>query len=405
MNDRLQKRWGIIGDGQLARMLALAAYPLGIRPILLTSDANSSAGQTCPLQVRGSVQSRTDLHALLSQVDYAIIESEFVNCDALEATNLANKVIPSVSAIRVLQNKLEQKKLLKRLEISTSALFEQSEINSLWLDRILSKDHPAVVLKFATLGYDGKGVCVLNKDTDDRKKAETFLELAKERNIQVFAEEKVDFTHEVAMVAVRSSHGEFISYPLVISEQTAGICNRVTGPATALGVDPQFEKTARAWCERIATDLQIVGTFAVEFFITKGGSLLVNEIAPRVHNSGHYTQNAGCVSQFENHWRAVCGMPLGSTRTTPFFAMQNILGLPGRFSKESAPLPKATERTAIHWYGKSGMSQGRKLGHINGSCLNLSDQDRVLEQLSQVLKLWQTETEAKIPLSNLELKL
>jgi 5-(carboxyamino)imidazole ribonucleotide synthase len=110
-----QKRWGIIGDGQLARMLALAAYPLGIRPVVLTGDQSSPAGQVCPLIVRGHPGSRDDLHTLLSQVDGAIIESEFVNCDALEATGLADKVVPSLKSIRLLQNKLSQKKLLNEL--------------------------------------------------------------------------------------------------------------------------------------------------------------------------------------------------------------------------------------------------------------------------------------------------
>lgn len=402
MIDRHENRWGIIGDGQLARMLALAAYPLGIRPVLLTSDAHSSAGQVCPQQVRGSVHSKTDLHALLSQVDFAVIESEFVNCDALEGTTLAHKVMPGISTIRTLQNKFEQKKLLKRLGISTSPFYEQTEINSLWLDRLFAKGHPAVVLKFATLGYDGKGVCILSQNEADRAKAEAFLALANERKIDVFAEDRVDFVKEVAMVAVRSVNENMVVYPLVVSEQTQGICNRVMGPATSLEVDPHLEVTAMKWCERIAKELQIVGTFAVEFFVTKGGSLLVNEIAPRVHNSGHYTQNAGCVSQFENHWRAVTGMALGSTKTKPFFAMQNLLGPPGILSKDSTPIPHTTAHTTMHWYHKAGVSPGRKLGHINGYADTLDEKNKVLKECAQVLDNWHSVTRERIPQTILE---
>lgn len=396
-------RWGIIGDGQLARMLALDAYPMGIRPVLLTADANSSAGQVCPQQVRGSVNATTDLHALLAQVDHAVIESEFVNCDALEATGMASKVIPKVAAIRVLQNKLEQKRLLQRLNISTSPLHEPTEITSLWLDKILAPGRAPVVLKFATLGYDGKGVCVLKGDASDRKRAEEFCALAAERNIVVYAEDRVDFLQEAAIVAVRSAHGEIAFYPLVASEQTNGICNRVVGPAKEAGIEPSFEGMAKKWCELIAKELDIVGVFAIEFFVTRGGSLLVNEIAPRVHNSGHYTQDAGCVSQFANHWRAVAGLPLGSTKTVPFFAMQNLLGPAGVFSKENPPQPTGNRDVRVHWYAKAGISPGRKLGHLNVTAMSGTDKADALSSLKAAHARWQDETVTKIPPSSMEL--
>lgn len=401
---RQGQRWGIIGDGQLARMLALEAYPLGIRPVLLTADANSSAGQVCPLQVRGSVSAKTDLHALLAQVDYAIIESEFVNCDALEGTGMAQKVVPNINAIRVLQNKLEQKRLLKRLGISSSQYYEQTEISSLWLDRLLQPSRTApVVLKFATLGYDGKGVCVLKGDATDRKTAEEFLSKAAERRIEVYAEDRVDFVQEAAMIAVRGLGGEMAFYPLVSSEQVNGICNKVIGPAKEVGIDPSFEPLAQKWCGSIAKELNIVGVFAVEFFVTRGGSLLVNEIAPRVHNSGHYTQDAGCVSQFANHWRAVTGMALGSTKTVPFFAMQNILGPAGLFSKESAPSPGTAKDVRVHWYAKAGISAGRKLGHLNVAILSASEKTEALSALKSVHARWHDETISKILPATMEL--
>ncbi len=397
---RHEQRWGIIGDGQLARMLALEAYPLGIRPVLLTSDANSSAGQVCPLQVRGSIHSKTDLHALLAQVDYAVIESEFVNCDALDDTSMSQKIVPSIAAIRTLQNKLEQKKLLKRLNISTSPFYESSD---LWLDRVIQAGKPPVVLKFATLGYDGKGVCILKGDATDREVAEKFCALAAERRIAVYAEDRVDFIKEAAMVAVRGLDGAMAYYPLVHSEQMDGICNLVSGPTKEVGIEPAFETLAQKWCEKIAVELNYVGVFAVEFFITRGGSLLVNEIAPRVHNSGHYTQDAGCVSQFANHWRAVTGMTLGSTITVPFFAMQNILGPKGVYSKDQAPLPVGNEQVRTHWYAKAGISAGRKLGHLNVACVSATDKASALASLKKVHAQWHDETITKIPPSTMEL--
>ena len=388
-----QQRWGILGDGQLARMLALAAYPLGVRPVVLTGDPSSSAGQVSPLIVRGHVDSRDDLHAILSQVDGAVIESEFVDCDAIEATGLADKVNPPLSCIRVLQNKLEQKKLLNHLGIPTSRLYEKSTADEFeWIRQLTENGAKKVVIKFAKLGYDGKGVLVLNaQGPADLERADEFLIGAKKRQIPVYAEDKVDFKRELAMVAVRSKDGDFKTWPLVISEQRNGICDRVTGPATNLGVTPDLASMAQNYCVKIASHLALVGVMAVEFFETPDGRLLVNEIAPRVHNSGHYTLDAGCSSQFENHWRAVLNLPLGSTETAPFFVMQNVLGIPEVTSKECVSAPVAGGLSHVHWYGKRGVSPGRKLGHITAICHQVTDKGDALSSIHSTYGRWQEE--------------
>lgn len=388
-----QKKWGIIGDGQLARMLALEAYPLGIRPVVLTGDASSPAGQVAPLQVRGHVDNRDDLHALLSQVDGAVIESEFVNCDALEATGLSDKVFPRVSVIRVLQNKLEQKKLLLTLGIDSSKFYERhGEDAEAWIRKLTSDGRSPVVFKFATFGYDGKGVLVLSGNGEsDIEKALDFMTIAQKRRITVYAEDRVQFERELAMIAVRHAEGEIKTWPLVISEQRGGICEKVTGPATALGIDPKIEAAAQIACEKIGASLGIIGVFALEFFLTRDGTLLVNEIAPRVHNTGHYTQDAGCVSQFENHWRAVTGLTLGGTETVAFFAMQNLLGPNEITSKECASPPQGSHLTRVHWYGKRGLSPGRKLGHMNAVSHDMIHRGDVLSSLQSVYGRWQDE--------------
>ena len=388
-----QQRWGILGDGQLARMLALAAYPLGIRPVVLTGDPSSSAGQVSPLIVRGHIDSRDDLHAILSQVDGAVIESEFVDCDAIEETGLANKVYPPVRAIRVLQNKLEQKKLLIDLQIPTSTLHPRSIPDELeWIQELTQSGRKSIVIKFAKLGYDGKGVLVLNgQGSTDIERAEEFLIGAKKRKISVYAEDKVDFKRELAMMAVRSKDGDIKTWPLVISEQRQGICDRVTGPAINLGVDTILEAKAQDYCAKIANHLDFVGVLAVEFFETIDGGLLVNEIAPRVHNSGHYTMDAGCSSQFENHWRAVLNLPLGTTDTAPFFVMQNVLGIPEVTSKDCASPPVAGGLSHVHWYGKRGVSPGRKLGHLTAVCHQSHDKGDALSSIQTTYGRWQEE--------------
>lgn len=388
-----QKRWGIIGDGQLARMLALEAYALGIRPVVLTGDSSSPAGQVTPLLVRGHVDSREDLHALLSQVEGAVIESEFVDCDALEATGLADKVLPKISAIRTLQNKLEQKRLLQSIGVKSSRFYELKNTNALAeVTAITENFSRPLVLKFSTFGYDGKGVLVLRgKGIHDAEATTDFLTMATKRRIQVYAEDFVPFERELAMIAVRSKDGSSKTWPLVISEQKSGICERVTGPATALGIDKKLEAEAEIACEKIGAHLGMVGVYAVEFFLTKDGELLVNEIAPRVHNSGHFTQNAGCVSQFENHWRAVLGLSLGRTDTTPFFVMQNLLGPSEITSKECAKAPHGSELLHVHWYGKRGISPGRKLGHLNAVSHNLEDRGDILSAIQSAYGRWQDE--------------
>jgi 5-(carboxyamino)imidazole ribonucleotide synthase len=388
-----QKRWGIIGDGQLARMLALDAYALGLRPVVLTGDSSSPAGQVSPLVVRGHVDSREDLHALLSQVDGAIIESEFVDCDALEATGLAEKVYPRTGAIRILQNKFEQKKLLESLGVKSSSFYPLDKKNMEGAVASLTHNFTKpIVLKFATFGYDGKGVLVLRGSGQrDQDLAGDFLLTATKRRIDVYAEDFVGFDRELAMIAVRGRDGTIKTWPLVITEQKSGVCERVTGPAVSLGIKKEIETEAQIACEKIGANLGLVGVFAVEFFLTSSGDLLVNEIAPRVHNSGHFSQNAGCVSQFENHWRAVLGLSLGRTDTAPFFMMQNLLGPAEVTSKDCAQAPRGAESMHVHWYGKRGISPGRKLGHLNAVSHSLDNRGDVISAVQSAYGRWQEE--------------
>ncbi len=398
-------RWGIIGDGQLARMLALGAYPLGIRPVVLTDNPDSPAGQVAPLQCQGSVRHSADLRKLLRQVDGAVIESEFVDCDALEATGLAAKVFPSIDAIRVLQDKLQQKKTLRALGIHSADFHEvPAGIGAgdfvEWFSAITDAGAKPVVLKFATLGYDGKGVLVLDgRGGLDISRATRFFERAEKLGVRLFAEDRVAYVRELAMIAVRGQNGIVHTWPLVISEQNHGICETVMGPAIDLGISRTIEDKAREACEKIGSHLGMIGVYAVEFFLQKDpacSEVLVNEIAPRVHNSGHYTQDAGCASQFENHWRAVAGLPLGSTTpVSGLFCMQNILGPAGWMNGESVlppmvPVAMPGGKFAVHWYGKKNSTPGRKLGHLNGFITDFTRHDEMLFALREAYVTWRS---------------
>ncbi|MFL5815289.1 MAG: 5-(carboxyamino)imidazole ribonucleotide synthase [Bdellovibrionia bacterium] len=398
---------GILGGGQLARMLAESALRLGLKPIVFTDDADGPASEICVETVVGKISDADQLKSFVARVPLIAFENEFVDCSKLRAATSApdSKFFPSLKAIEILQDKLEQKKLLKRVGIATSPFVElKTGANaSQEIASALKQLASDTVLKWSRQGYDGKGVKVVHAGkADDLAAAIPFVESAWSRGIPVYAEKKVDFIRELAIiacVAVRNDacvavRGESVTYPLVISEQENGICKEVVGPAIHLGVPAKFQDQAQEAARKIAHEVGLVGSFGIEFFESRSGELLVNEIAPRVHNTGHYTQNAFPVSQFENHWRAILGLPLFDplkhpAAAAPFFAMLNLLG-PAGISCESskASLPIAGPHSQLHWYGKKDIRPGRKLGHLNGTADSAEGLAELLKELNSCEKQW-----------------
>ena len=233
-----------------------------------------------------------------------------------------------------------------------------------------------VVFKWSRMGYDGKGVCLAEDSPQGRIQAVEFCKSSLKRGVPVYAERKIPFKRELAIIGCRGHRGDFATYPLVLSEQQHGICRQVLGPATQLGASPALESQAREAARKIAESMKLEGSFALELFETSEGSLSINEIAPRVHNSGHYTQDACPASQFENHWRGVLGLPLGETRAAAAFGMLNLLGpegvvlsLPRR--RTQLPFPPVPAPLVLHWYAKAEVRPWRKVGHLNAA-LNAS---------------------------------
>lgn len=375
-------------------MLCEAAYRLGITPIVLAERAADSAAQLCPSAVFGSTQDPAALHTLFTQVPAVIFENEFVARPVLEqaARNTAVRFLPGLDAVEFVQDKSRQKLLLQRLGIATSPfrIFEGTagDIGE-WVNEEFSAGSIPPVFKWSTLGYDGKGTWL----GDARAEAVAFCRQAVRQKKGVYREARVDFRRELAIVAVRSTRGEFTTYPLVISQQKGGICRLVTGPARALGVSERLEQEAQTAARRIAEDLDLVGCFALEFFETQKGELWVNELAPRVHNSGHYTQNASSTSQFENHLRAVLGLPLGATTCTGAFAMLNLLGPESVHAQweaepQNLPLPIPHAAQHLHWYAKGRASPGRKLGHLNCVVAEVSALPQAVRELEEVVAAW-----------------
>lgn len=352
------KTLGILGGGQLAQMLALASIRMGIKTRVYAEISSESAASACPDTVFGDFSDIEKVRDFLNSIDIAIFESEFAPVDDLEAASKKVEFKPSLSCIRTLQNKLSQKKLC--IGLPSPKFLECTEDRESFLKRCAKEFNGKCVLKWATLGYDGKGVKICRTDKDILNSSE-FCDLALNRNGGLFAEELIEFDRELACVGVRDKNGTTETYPVVVSEQDNGICFRVYGPAEKVGVLEKTANKVREIVKEIGVRADIIGAFGVEFF-EKNGEVFINEIAPRVHNTGHYTQDACFTSQFENHIRAVLGLPLGLTAAHTPFMMLNILGEAGDFS-----YPKLSSNLHLHWYNKSEHKLRRKLGHINGT--------------------------------------
>lgn len=374
------KTLGILGGGQLAQMLAFSSLRMGIPTKVYSEIDSESAASACPETVFGDFSDIDKLKDFLLRIDLAVFESEFAPIEFLEKASEGLKVefLPSLSCIKTLQNKLSQKKLIYDLP---SPKFIECTKNTEEFLKICSKEfNGKCVLKWATLGYDGKGVKIC-RTKDDIMSSSDFCDLVLKRNGGLFAEELIEFDRELACIGVRDKDGKCETYPVVVSEQDNGICFRVYGPAERVGVPEKTTSKVRELVNVIGERTEIIGAFGVEFF-EKSGEVFINEIAPRVHNTGHYTQDACFTSQFENHIRAVLGLTIGSTAAFDTFLMQNILGAHGSFV-----YPNLERNFHLHWYNKSENKPKRKLGHING----VGDIPKLSEKLKRLdSKLFKT---------------
>ncbi|MBI4404163.1 MAG: ATP-grasp domain-containing protein [Deltaproteobacteria bacterium] len=382
---------GIIGGGQLAFMLAQAAIRLGLVPHVLGDNATDSAARACPEFMVGRLDDETSLRSLLERVKMIVFENEFVDTGLLSRLAAERDIpcIPGPSTLNLLRDKASQKQCLKTLGIPTARfeIYKNGITLESWLSSTFERFGSSFVLKWAKMGYDGKGVLIVTRK--NLNSALDFCKRAVDRNIAVYAEEKIPFKRELALVSCHSTKGEFSTYPLVISEQKENVCSRVLGPASGLGVSPQQQSKAAGYALKLARSTGLFGCFALELFELPTGGILVNEIAPRVHNSGHVTQDASRTSQFENHWRGVLGLPLGPTDCAPAFAMLNLLGPAGYFqSAVNRRLPVPGPGMHLHWYGKTDVRPLRKLGHLNGTVEKRSQLKTLLRNMEKCKNKW-----------------
>ena len=339
---------GILGGGQLARMLALSGAPLGLRFLVLDSTVDACAGQFVPMVV-GDYRDGAALTEFASQV--AVATFDFENVPAESARWLAERVpvFPSPRALAIAQDRLAEKSLFRELGIPVPAFADIASRADLEA-AVITIGIPAI-LKTRRLGYDGKGQFRIKSATDVDAAWNALG--AQAVSVGLILEGFVPFQRELSVVAVRGRDGEFRAWPLTENWHDHGILSASLAPASA---EKFLQDSAVAHARRVAEALDYVGVFALELFL-KDGVLLANEMAPRVHNSGHWTIEGAETSQFENHLRAVLGLPLGSTQAIGTSCMLNWIGsLP-------AAAPVLSESCG-HWhdYGKSAR-EGRKVGH------------------------------------------
>jgi 5-(carboxyamino)imidazole ribonucleotide synthase len=371
---------GILGGGQLGYMLALAGYPLGLHFRFLDPSPEAPVGR-----IATRITAQYDDHAALKKfaAGLELVTYEFENVPVEAARFLAERVsvLPPPAALEAAQDRLNEKRLFQKLGIATTEFAAVADQDS--LDAAVKQIGLPAILKTCRMGYDGKGQWIL-RGPEDVARAKSELPAnaaaaqerdrteASQQSAPFLLERLVSFTRELSVLAVRARDGETAAYPLVENHHRQGILRLSLAPAPQL--DRAVQHAAEDAARRVLDALHYVGVLAIEFFEHEG-RLLANEMAPRVHNSGHWTIEGAVTSQFENHLRAVVGLPLGSTSAIGCSAMLNLIG----------DVPDSAEVLAVrdahlHLYGKSARA-GRKLGHVT---LRASSPEQLASRLSEL---------------------
>ncbi|MBB4003957.1 5-(carboxyamino)imidazole ribonucleotide synthase [Aurantimonas endophytica] len=340
---------GIIGGGQLGRMLAMAAARLGYRVTILDPDAGCPAAQVAGETIVASYDDTGALGRLASQCDVVTYEFENVPVEPVRAAIGAALLHPPAEALEVAQDRVVEKAFLNGIDVETAewrAIDTVEELGHALLD--LGGD---CILKTRRFGYDGKGQAIIRPSGPY---ADAFESLG---SVPSILEKKVPFAYECSVIAARGTDGTVVAYDPAENVHSLGILRRSTVPGR---LTQSVADAAKAIASRIADRLGYVGVIGVEFFVLADDSLRVNEIAPRVHNSGHWTEAACAISQFEQHVRAIAGLPLGDPGRHSDCVMENLIGDEIGRVAELLGEPE----TVVHLYGKAEARPGRKMGHF-----------------------------------------
>lgn len=364
----MKKRIGIIGGGQLGKMLTEAAHKLGFTVIILDPTPNSPAGQVADKQIVGSFKDKNKILELAKISDFITFEIEGVNVEALEKLVAHGiSVHPSPKVLKIIKDKFEQKVFLRKhnIPIANFSLIKDKE-DCEKQGEIFGYPY---LLKARFDAYDGRGNFLVNK------KSEISEALKKLSGSSLYAEKFVPFKKELAIISARDTFNNIESFEVVETVHKNNICHVVRSPAP---VSNQIKLKAQNLAKQVLEALEGIGVFAVEMFLTRDGKILVNEIAPRVHNSGHHTIEAYTASQFEQHIRAITGLPLAKPiARAKASVMVNILG--NRNSKaqyQGEEKAKLIRDVNIHIYGKIETKKERKMGHITALGKTIKDAEK-----------------------------
>ncbi len=365
---------GMLGGGQLGRMFVMAARRMGYEVMVLDPDPHSPAGSMATVHLATAYDDGVALNRMAREC--AVVTTEFENIPASALNYLADytPVHPSAKALQIAQNRIREKTFVQSLGINTSPFIALSSDSD--LDKVETFSYPAI-LKTATLGYDGKGQAVCENAAQARQALGEF-------STECILEQFIDLDKEISVVMARNEAGESFAFPAAENQHRDGILDISIAPAS---VKPDLQDQARLYASKIAEGLDYCGVLAVEFFVSRDGELLVNEIAPRPHNSGHYTLDACYTSQFEQQVRMICGLPAGSSELFTPVAMLNILGdiwpADGEPDWDEILQIKGAQ---LHLYGKKEARKGRKMGHVNILADDMDQLPGLVAHAKQLLK-------------------
>ncbi|HZS50611.1 MAG TPA: 5-(carboxyamino)imidazole ribonucleotide synthase [Bryobacterales bacterium] len=344
---------GVLGSGQLGRMFAIAARRMGYRVHTLSPDEDTPTGQIADLEVQASYDDLDAVSQFAAGVSVVTFEFENVPAATAEAAARCAPVRPSGSILHITQQRIREKSFLTQAGLPVTPYREVRSLDG--LNRALADLGAPAVLKTAAFGYDGKGQFRI--DAPNRA-AEAWDAIGKQ---QAVLEAFIDFECEISVVAARGEDGAFVHYGAIENQHSRHILDISVAPAR---VPARVAEEAVELARCVLDKLGVVGVLCVEFFVTHDGSLLINELAPRPHNSGHLTVDACVTSQFEQQLRAVCGLPLGSTEMHRPAAMANLLGDLWTSGEPDWRAACAFADVKLHLYGKLDARPGRKMGHL-----------------------------------------
>ena len=359
-------RVGIVGAGQLGRMLALAGYPIGVRCLFLDRSDDTPGAQVAPSLI-GELEDPTLLAELAARSDVVTFDWENISGAALQPLEKITRVRPPRAALQASQDRLAEKALFTSLKIPVAAHAALGTLQE--LQRAVKNIGLPGVLKTRRLGYDGKGQFVLRAPADVQRAWHAI------GGADLIYEKFQNFSREVSLIGARSAAGRTVFYPLSANTHGGGILRYSVAPFG----NAALERAARVYLQRVMKALDYIGVLTIEFFVVKG-RLVANEMAPRVHNSGHWSIEGCVTSQFENHLRAVCDLPLGSTRALGATAMINFLGVMPQRERLLA-----IDGLAYHDYGKTPRP-GRKLGHCTILKRSAKERDAALANALKLIE-------------------